>query len=272
MITTTPVRSSVGRFARLAGVAAAAIAGAVLLSACGNATVPVVPASQPAATPAVTPSATGEATAEVAENMELVQVDGFSMAVPKGFRFPEGTKVDSYLGLSVFLDAPDPTVVLAFYRELLPSAGYTIDADASGMISWEGHGLGGSVVAQGEQTMIAWGVYPPSAQPTPTGPDDTPLTARDLNLTNVPFFIRFPAGTQLSDVQDTKTGARFRFDAPDPATVLAFYTELLAHVQWERVTRTTDGTTTTLTFFDSENWKGVLTIGPDGSTGEFTAP
>ncbi|MCB0910151.1 MAG: hypothetical protein KDB60_00865 [Propionibacteriaceae bacterium] len=235
MTTTTP-RQSHRPFAHLAALAAA-IAGAVLFSACGNATVPVVPASQPAATPSATAVATAEATPEVAANMELVQVDGYSMVVPKGFRFPEGTKVDSYLGLTVFLDAPASTVVLAFYRDLLPSAGYTIDADVSGMISWEGHGLGGSVVTHGEQTMIAWGDYPPSPGPAVTGPDDTPLTARDLNLSNVPFFIRFPAGTQLSDVQDTKAGARFRFDAPDPATALAFYTELLAHVQWERASR-----------------------------------
>ena len=178
--------------------------------------------------------ATAEATPEVAANMELVQVDGHTMVVPKGFRFPEGTKLDSYLGLTVFLDVPASTVVLAFDGDLLPSAGYTIDADVSGMISWEGQ------------------------RPEPDQrPVLHPLPGRDAALRRAGH-----EGRGEVPLRRSRSGHRARL----------LHRAARARAVGARVTQTTDGATTTLTIFDSENWKGVLTISDSGSTCVFTAP
>jgi len=163
-------------------------------------------------------------------------VDGHEIAgLPNGFPFPDDAKVSLVMaGATVHLTAPGVAELSSFYRRELPAAGFTVDFDTGGNSpdltfsndTWQG------IVSMNSTAgaVINWGVRQATDDSTSEGPagqtEQDPLTWKDLGLTNADFFMRFPAGTKLSNVTDAAGGTNVTFDAPDPATVLEFYREL----------------------------------------------
>lgn len=262
--TLTPRRSRWWTLA-IGGSAAMAV---VVLTACGNAAVPVDPQSVPP------PTASTGASPSNAAGTELVEVDGRQIEVPAGFTFPDGAAVStSFLG-TVILSAPAPAEVVAFYRSALPKAGYMIETDVSDTLTWLGRGFGGSVVAASSDTTVTFGAVATGSPSASADQSEEPgmLTPVDLGVQHVPFFFRFPPGSTIENLQDPPTGASFTLTAPDPDTTLPFYRAALPAGHFTVTDEVTDGDTTTLTFTDSDGWQGTLAIGPDSTRASFTAP
>ena len=257
----TPRRSRWWSLA-IGGSAAVALA---ILTACGNATVPVDPQSAPPTSSA--PSTTSAGT-------DLVEVDGRQLEVPAGFTFPAGAAVSTSFPGTVILSAPAPAEVIAFYRSALPKAGYAIETDVSDTLTWAGRGFGGTVAAETSDTVVTFGAVAADSPSASAGQSEEPgmLTPADLGVRHVPFFLRFPAGSTIENLQDPPTGASFTVTTPDPASMLPFYRAALPAGHFTVTDEVTDGEVTTLTFTDSDGWQGKLVIGPDDTRASFTAP
>ena len=262
-------RSQARRRSRLwtMAVGGSAVAALAMLTACGNATVPVDPQSAPS-------SVSSGASPTTAAGTDIVEVDGRQIEVPAGFTFPDGATVSTSFPGTVILTAPAPTEVTAFYRSALPKAGYTVDTDVSDTLTWQGRGFGGSVIATSSDTTLTFAALPTGSPSPAVSQSEEPgmLTPADLGVQNVPFFLRFPPGSEIKDLQDPPTGASFTLTAPDPATTLPFYRAALPAGHFTVTDEVTNGGTTTLTFTDSDGWRGKLAIGPDDTRATFTAP
>ena len=246
----------------IGGSAAVALA---VLTACGNATVPVDPQSAP-------PTSSAPSTASA--GTDLVEVDGRQLEVPAGFSFPAGAAVSTSFPGTVILSAPAPAEVVAFYRTALPKAGYTIETDVSDTLTWAGRGFGGTVVASTSDTTVTFGAAAtdgPSPSESQSAEPDM-LTPAELGVQHVPFFFRFPPDSKIENLQDPPAGASFTLTAPSPKTTLPFYRAALPAGHFTVTDEVADGGTTTLTFTDGDGWQGKLAIGPQDTRATFTAP
>ncbi|MFY1655995.1 hypothetical protein [Micromonospora sp. WMMD1274] len=245
-----------------------ALAGIALLipvAGCGNSTVPVREPSSPGVTVATSPANPPAGSAADPSHGERVEVDGrIVLGVAPGLGFPSGSKVDTAFGApgaaTVILTAPPPEQALSHYRKAGPTSGYPVRTDTGETLHLVGRGWVVTVIATSRDTTITFAHDQPaetSAAPPPE--EGTALTGRDLGVTNLPFNFRFPPGSRLRDLSDSKTGARFTLVAPAPERVLAFYRAYLPTGFFEVTADRTVGGITTITFDkDDGEWTGTI--------------
>jgi hypothetical protein len=271
---------------RIAGAIAGLLAGAAL-TACGNSSVPVSdtaadtaksPAgdSAPARTPPLEPgrspskSASQPPSASPAVNageQESVVVDGRTITgLPEGLPFPSGAQVSNVItipiGGTLDLIAADGTDLAEFYQVSLPKAGFTIETGYAGGprgLVFSGKGWTGTVTASGAGgATLVWGLSA-ELDPGTFTTRGSSLMPYDVGVTYVDFLMKFPPGTQLTDLSDTPGGASYSFEAPGPAQVLAFYRELVDGVIHTLDSTTTTGGVTTMAWH-TDDYDVVLTV------------
>lgn len=227
---------------------------------------------------------------------DSLTVDGRTFFVPPGVTFPPGSKIDVAVtgdgGGSVTIAAPGGPAVASFFRASLPAAGYQINADLGSLIAFSGRGWGGSVATPSDSTgtsLFTFRAMPddtvgdtptstaragsaPASNTSATKPssatataDDSVLTPRDLNLTNVPFFIRYPAGTTVTVESDSTAGAKYVLHGHTGQEFLDFFRAELPRRHFTITGDHTNGGVTTLTFVDEgdpDEFTSVLTVSP----------
>lgn len=262
------------------------VAAALLATACGNAAVPLDTATptvtaKPAdpTTPSTgTPVETSEPSSEaslptvpgettIIEPAEVIVVDGRTVEVPPGLRFPEDAKVNDALGRMISFTAPGKQEFADWFRTEFPRAGYEVITDLEDdFITFDGRGWGGTLFLTGGEVKFVYGQYEPESDEVDADAvDDSPMTPRELNIVNVPWGFRFPPMTEITDLDDTSAGAAFTIISPTPAEVLEFYeNNVLTTVHFDILDKQTSGTGTTISFADADGtWMGSMVFGDD---------
>lgn len=264
---------------------ASVVASALLATACGNAAVPLdatapsvsaSPAASPVettGTPAATPTPSAETSmptvpgeTTIIEPGEKIVVDGRTVEVPPGLRFPEDAKISDSLGRVITFTAPGAAEFAVWFRAELPRAGYEVITDLEGsFMAFDGRGWGGTLSFGSDSVDFIYGEYEPEGEDTETDTlDDYPMTPRELNITGVPFHFRFPPSTEIMDLNDTPTGSSFTIIGPSPADVLEFYeNNVLTTVHFDILEKKTSGAETTITFTNDDGWIGTMVFGDE---------
>lgn len=100
--------------------------------------------------------ATAEATSTAVA--ERIEADGRTVAVPPGFRLPEGVVIAEHGDNFIKVSEPRGADALDFYRQMLPGAGYTVDADDGSKIAFSNVDWYGNVAVLSDEVTITFDV------------------------------------------------------------------------------------------------------------------
>ncbi len=270
------------------------------LAACGNATVPVAtqggsttsagstsmaPTTTTPATAAATTSTRTPTTASTTtpappatatgahEAPQTLVVDGRTIVgVPPHWTFPAGSSVGfvstDATGGTVLLTAPAGADLIAHFRQMLPRTGYDITVDVGTQLVFAGRGWSGTIVghSSGPGGQLVFSVDDRRAAPTtpPAAGEPSPQTARDLGLTNVPFFMRYPAAVRATGVSDPVSGASYTLTGRPGADIAAFYRTYLPQGHFTITADTTSAGVTTIEFTE-DDFTSTLVTTADGA-------